>query len=85
MVSDLNMLYGKMAGFVFFSIVWLTLVKKLRNPDFESHWNTLIYFDKKNILSNLNMTHGKISDFVSFLFLGFTLVVKLRNFEFKGH
>ena len=48
MVSDLNMSHGKMSDFVSFPLFGFTLVIKLRNFDFESHWNTLIFFDKKN-------------------------------------
>ena len=85
MVSDLNMSHGKMFDFVSFPLFGFTLIIKLRNSDFESHWNTLIYFVKKDMLSDLNMSHGKMSDFVSFSLLRFTLVTKLRSFDFKGH
>ena len=36
-----------------------TLVKKLRSFDFKSHWNTLIFLDKKYIRSDLNISHRK--------------------------
>ena len=36
-----------MSDFVSFPLLGFTLVIKLRNFDFESHWNTLIFFDKK--------------------------------------
>ena len=62
-----------------------TLVIKLRNFDFESHWNTLIFFDKKDMTSDLNISHGKMSDFVGYPLLGLTLVIKLRNFDFESH
>ena len=48
MLSDLNMSYGKMSDFVSFPLPESTLVIKLRNFDFESYWNILIFFDKKN-------------------------------------
>ena len=85
MVSDLNMSHGKMSDFVSFPLFGFTLVIKLRSSNSESHWNTVIYFDKKDMLSDLNMLHGKISDFFSFPQSRFTLVIKLRNFDFKGH
>ena len=47
MVTDLNMSHRKMSDFVSFPLFGFTLVIKLRNFDFESHWNTLIFFDKK--------------------------------------
>ena len=43
----------KMYDFVSFSLFEFTLVIKLRNFDFKSHWNTLIFFDKKNILRQI--------------------------------
>ena len=48
MVSDLNMSYGKIPVFVSFPLLGFVLVIKLRNFDFESHWNTLIFFDTKD-------------------------------------
>ena len=48
-VSDLNMCHEKMSDFASFLFFGFTLVIKSRHFDFESHWNTLIYFDKKNI------------------------------------
>ena len=36
MLSDLNMSYGKMSGFVSFLLFGFSLVIKLRNFDFES-------------------------------------------------
>ena len=47
MVSDSNMSWEKTAGFVSFLFFGFTLVIKLRNSDFESHLNTLIYCYKK--------------------------------------
>ena len=61
------------------------LVIKLRNSDFESHWNALIDFDKKKMFSDLNISHENISDFVSFPLFTFTLDIKLRIFDLKGH
>ena len=80
MVSDMNMSHGKMSDFISFPFFWFTLVIKLTNFDFESHWNTLMFFGKKDMVSDL-----KMSDFVSFPFFGFTLVIKVRNFDFEGH
>ena len=39
--------YGKLLDFVSFPLFGLTLVKKTGNFDFESHWNTIIFFDKR--------------------------------------
>ena len=59
-----------MSDFVSFPLFGFNVVIKLRNVDFESHWNTLIFFDKKDIVSDLSLSRGKMSDFVSFPFLG---------------
>ena len=44
MTSDLNTPHGIMSDFVSFTLFGFTLVIKLRNFDFESHSNTLIFF-----------------------------------------
>ena len=50
MTSDLNTPHGIMSDFVSFTLSGFTLVIKLRNFDFESHSNTLIFFDPKKCL-----------------------------------
>ena len=82
---DLKMSHGKIFGFYSFPLFGFNFVKKLKNLNFESHWNTLIFFDKKDVVSDLNISYGKMSDFLSFPLLGFTLVRKLRNFDFESH
>ena len=47
MTSDLNMSHGKMSDFASFLLFGFTLIIKLRNFDFESHSNAVIFFDKK--------------------------------------
>ena len=44
MTSDLNMFLDEMVEFVSFPLFGFTLVIKLTNFDFESHWNNLIFF-----------------------------------------
>ena len=83
-MSDLKMSGGKISGFVSIPLFGFTLVLKLRNLDFESHWNILIFLIKKYMVSDLNMPHGKTLDFLSFPLFGFTSLIKLRNFNFKG-
>ena len=82
---DFNMSHRKMSGCVSFPLFGGTLVIKLRNFNFESHWNSLILFDKKVMVSDLNMSQGKMFDFLSFQLIGFTLVIKLRSFDFESH
>ena len=50
-----------MSDFASFPLLAFTLVIKLRNFDFESHWNTLIFFDKK-MMSDLIMFRQTLSD-----------------------
>ena len=85
MKNDDRFGHGKMSDFVSFPLLGFTSVMKLRNFDFESHWNVLVFFDKKDMVSDLNVSHEKMSDFVSFPLFGFTLVIKLRNFNFESH
>ena len=47
MMSDLNMSHDRMSDVVSFPLFGFTLVIKLRNFDFESYWNSLVFFDKK--------------------------------------
>ena len=84
-MSDLIMSHRKISDFVSFLLSGFTLVIKLTDFNFESHWNTLIFFNKKDVVSNLNMSQRKMSDFVSFPLFGFTLVIKLKNLDFEGH
>ena len=42
------MSHGEMSDFVSFPLFEFTLVIKLKNFDFESHWNILIFFDKNS-------------------------------------
>ena len=55
------------------------------NFAFESDWNTLILFLKKDVPSELNMFPGKMCAFISFPLFGFTLIIKLRNFDFQRY
>ena len=80
---DVNMCLRNMSDFVSFSLFGFTLVIKLRNVGFESHWNSLICFDKKGL--RFDMVRGKMSGFVSIPLFGFTLVIKLRNSDFESH
>ena len=54
-MSDSNMSHRKTSDFVSFLLLGFTLVIKVKNFDFESHWNALIYFDKKKILCQIWM------------------------------
>ena len=74
MMSDLNMSHEKIVDFVLFPLFGFTLVIKLKNYDFESHWNTLIskfyefwkisnYFNQK-VMPNLIMSSKTVSDLV---------------------
>ena len=57
MKTDLNTSHGGVPGFVLFPLIGLTLVLKLRNFDFESQLNTLIFLIKKCVTSNWNISH----------------------------
>ena len=57
---------------------------KLKDENYKSHWNFLVFYDQWNMTSDLNMSHGKSSDFVAFLLFGFILVIKLRSFDFES-
>ena len=86
-MPHLNTSHEKMSDFVLFPLFRFTLVIKLRNFDFESHWNTLIYFDKKRYAVRFKYVPWKDVwfCFISFPLFRFTLVIKLKKFGFKGH
>ena len=70
--------------------IWICPMKKCLimfhfRFDFESHWNTFVFFDKKDMVSAFTMSHRETSDFVSFPLFGITLIMKLTNFDFEGH
>ena len=46
-MSDLSMCHGKVTEFVSIPLFRFTLVIKLRNFNFESHWNILMFFNKE--------------------------------------
>ena len=71
--------------FNFISLYLFVLTCAMKDANYKSHLNTLIFFDKKEIMLDLNMSHKKMSDFVSLSLFDFTLVIKLRNFDFEGH
>ena len=77
---------SKMFDFDSIPLLRFTLVINLKKIDFESHWNILIFFDKKIYMtSKLNMTRWKMTDFVSFPLFGITLIIALRHFDFESH
>ena len=55
MMSDLSMSHEKISDFVSFLLFWFILVIKLRNFEYEINWNTLIFFDKKCMVSDLGL------------------------------
>ena len=79
--SYLNISHENMSDFVSFSLFGFTFFLKVRNLDFDTHWNTL-FFDKKT-MSDLNMSCQAMSDldYASFFVLNFDN--KLRNTNFK--
>ena len=89
MMSDLNMSHEKMSDFASFSLFSFTLVLNLWNVDFESLWNTWIFFDKKRYGVKFEYLPWKMSHFVPFPLLGFTcrnwVQFNLRNVDFEGH
>ena len=50
---------GKMSDFVWILLFGFTLVIKLRNFNFESHLNILIYFNKERYGAKLEYVHWK--------------------------
>ena len=68
----------KNAWFCSVQLLGFTLVIKLRILDLESHWNTLIFFDKKDMVLDLIMSCQTVSDFVQALFLNIILAISWK-------
>ena len=66
------MSHGNMSNFVWFPLFEFTLVIKPKNFDFESVWNTLIFFDQLKIMPDLNISYETVSD------LGRILAIKWK-------
>ena len=60
-------------------------LKVNKSLDFESHWDTLVFFDKKDMTLDLNMFHEKMSTLLLFPLFGFNLVITIREFNYKSH
>ena len=54
---------------------------KLKNANYKSYWNILVFCDQWKIISDLNIPHEKMS----YLVFGLTVVINLRNFDFGSH
>ena len=87
MTNDVKFEYVPWSSICFclFLLFVFTFVIKLKNFDFGSYWNTLIFFDKK--WCGVRFEYIPWSN-VWFCFIsmhGYTLVKKLRNFDFESH
>ena len=69
----------------FFVLFALVFAMKLKDANYKSHRNNLVFCDHWKILPDLNISHRTLSDFVSFLLFRSTLVIKLRNCDFESH
>ena len=84
MMSDLNVPW-KSVDFFSFSLFVFTLVIILRKLDFESHWNTLIFFDKKRYGVRFKYVPWENVWFCFISIVWVHLVIKLRDFDFESH
>ena len=84
-VSDVNIFHSKMSDFVSIPLFGFTLVIKLRNFDFESHWNISLFFDKERYGVRFEYVPWKNVwfCFISNVWLHFSH--ETEKFDFKGH
>ena len=91
MVLDLIISNLRMSGFISFPLFGFTLAIKLRNFEFESHLNTLIFFDKKRYdvrfkyVPKRNMRFCLFANFFFFFFWIHFSHIKLKDFDFESH
>ena len=79
MLSDLHM-----SRLILFYLFVVTFAMKLKDVNYKSNLNNLVFCDQWKMISDLKMPRGKMSDFVSFPLFGFILVIKPRNFDFES-
>ena len=72
MVSDLNIFLEKISDFHLFPLFGFTLFKKLIK---KSHWNTLIFFDKKKYYFRFDCLVKEHLIWFKLRFLGKTLAI----------
>ena len=72
MVSDLNIFLEKISDFHLFPLFGFTLFKKLIK---KSHWNTLIFFDKKKYYFRFDCLVKEYLIWFKLRFLGKTLAI----------
>ena len=58
---------------------------RLKDANYKSHWNVLVFCDLWKMMSDLNMSLEKMPYFVSFALFGLTLTMKLKNLDFESH
>ena len=83
MISDLNMSNEKMSNFISFPLFGFPSVIELRNFDFESQWNTLIFFDKKYDVRFEYVPWKNV--WFWFPLFSLNLVINVRKFDFESH
>ena len=81
-MSDLNMSHGKISNFDSFPLFALTLIIKLWNFDFESHWNTLMIFDKKRYDIRFEYVTWKYVWFCFIFIASIQFLQKTKKFQF---
>ena len=69
MMSDLNMSIEKISDFVSYPLFGFALVIKLRDSAFESHWNTLIFFNKRRYDVRFEYVRWKYVWWCCFIFI----------------
>ena len=72
-------------SFHFFYLFVLTFAMKLKDTNYKSYWNILVFCHQWEMVSYLNVSYENISGFVSFPMFGLTVVIKLRKFHFESH
>ena len=72
-------------NFISLYLFVLTFAMKLKNANYKSHWNILVFCDQWKMMSDLAVVHEKVTDFISFPLFGFTAVIKLKSFDFESH
>ena len=79
LIDNLNISHEKISDFFSFSLLGFTLVLKMRNLDFESHWSNSIFFDTKRYSVRFELEIDRQKYLTEVIYFR-TMTLKLRQF-----
>ena len=72
-------------NFISLYVCVFTFTMKLKDPNYKSYWNILVFCDQWKMMSDVSMSDGKTCHLALSLLFGFPLVITLRNSVPESH